>query len=206
MADLIAKRRGDDDAAAVLLGAGARGAGGGVIAAGLARGAGGEATALTRGDPLDGGGRRGDAGVEDHAGRLEGAGGPLAVERVHEVAVVRAGLAHVGDVLAEQEAGELQRDRGPALVGEDGLGAGELAEEGDAEDRAVAAVGELDRELAEEVAADDAADVGGGAGGAEAPAPRELGGGGVARFEIIPDRGAVLYCLWRPDDLHEWAA
>jgi hypothetical protein len=126
----------------------------------------GQATLALVGEVLGHRRRGGEAGVEDHAGRLQGAGDPRAVERGHVVAVVGAGLAHVGDVLAEQEAGELQRDRGAALVGEHVLGAGELAEEGDAEDGAFAAVGELDGELAEEVAADDAADVGRGAGGA----------------------------------------
>jgi hypothetical protein len=32
------------------------------------------------------------------------------------------------------------------------------------------------------------------------------GSGRIACHEIIPDRGTVLLCLWRPDNFHEWAA
>ncbi|MCY1005880.1 hypothetical protein OV079_09925 [Nannocystis pusilla] len=123
--------------------------------------------------------RRAEAGVEDHARRLQGALGVVAVEHAEagEVAVVAVGLlAHVVDQLAEQEARELQREGGAALIGEGALDAGELAVEGDLRAVAAARVGEADGHLTQDVAAEHAADERRRGAVADLPAPRDVGG------------------------------
>ena len=141
-----------------------------------------EAAALLLRGPRHRGGRGPDAGVEDHAGRSQRAGHPLAIEGREVVAALAAGLADIGDVLAEQEPRKLQREEGPTLVREHVLGARELAVEGDVEAGALGreAVAEADRELPQQVAADDAADLGRGRVRAGAPAKVEVRGGRVA--------------------------